>query len=95
MKYRSCKDCPQYERCVTTSNLAIKRKHCEFADNSRNKKPLTHFDRIKAMSVEEMAEFLMDWFTDCMTGKAPMNVQKWLESEVQENEKKEVKENLQ
>lgn len=42
-----------------------------------------HFDRIKAMSVKEMANFLMIWAVDCMTGKAPMNVQKWLESEVQ------------
>ena len=44
----------------------------------------TNFERIKAMTVEEMADFLMQWFMDCMTGKAPTNVKNWLESEVQE-----------
>ena len=46
------------------------------------KNPKTNFEKLKAMSIEEMADFLMDWFTDCMTGKVPMNVKKWLESEV-------------
>lgn len=45
----------------------------------------TNYDNIREMSVEEMATFLMDFFTDCMTGNAPMNVQKWLESEVTHN----------
>ena len=48
---------------------------------------MTNYERIKNMSVEEMADFLMDWFTDCMTGKAPMNVEMWLESEVDNNAK--------
>lgn len=43
---------------------------------------MTNFERIKNMNAEEMAEFLMDWFTDCMTGNAPMNVKLWLISEV-------------
>lgn len=45
---------------------------------------MTNYDRIKAMSVEELADYLMDWFTDCMLGKAPMNVKQWLDSEVSE-----------
>lgn len=43
---------------------------------------LSNYDRIRNMSVEEMAEFLMDWFMRCMMGGAPLNVKEWLESEV-------------
>jgi hypothetical protein len=35
------------------------------------------------MSVEELADFLMDWFMRCMMGKAPLNVKQWLEIEVE------------
>ena len=65
-------------------------KYLELADNviELDKKelqaPMTNYDRIKAMSVEEMADFLMDWFMNCISGKAPMNVKQWLESEVSE-----------
>ena len=45
---------------------------------------MTNYDRIKAMSVEEMADFLMDWFMNCIAGKAPLNVKQWLEQEVSE-----------
>ena len=31
-----------------------------------------------------MAEFLMDWFMNCITGKAPLNVKQWLEQEISE-----------
>ena len=44
----------------------------------------TNYDRIKNMSADEMAEFLMKWFMRCAMGKAPLNVKKWLESEVDE-----------
>ena len=47
-------------------------------------KPQTNYDRIRAMSVDEMKDFLMKWFIDCMSGKAPTNVKAWLESGVQE-----------
>lgn len=47
---------------------------------------LSNYDRIKAMSVEEMAEFLMDWFMKCMLGKAPTSVKDWLLQEVSEND---------
>ena len=42
----------------------------------------TNYERIKNMSANEMAEFLMDWFMRCMLGNAPLNVKEWLESEV-------------
>ena len=44
----------------------------------------TNYDRIKAMNVDEMSNFLMDWYIKCIMGKAPMNVKEWLESEVSE-----------
>lgn len=31
MKYRSCKDCPEYQKCVKSADLRIKRAHCEHA----------------------------------------------------------------
>lgn len=46
---------------------------------------MTNYEKIKNMSVEEMAEFLMDWAMRLWTGSAPMNVKQWLESEA-ENE---------
>lgn len=46
---------------------------------------MTNYEKIKAMSVEEMADFLMDWAMDFMMGRAPMNVKTLLESEVEEN----------
>lgn len=45
---------------------------------------MTQFEKIKAMSVEEMKDFLMDWAMDFMMGRAPMNVKTWLESEAEE-----------
>lgn len=47
---------------------------------------MTEFDRIKAMNTEETSNFLMKWAMDFITGKAPMNVKKWLESEVKTND---------
>lgn len=45
-------------------------------------KPL-NYQNIKAMGLEEMSDFLMDWFVKCMSGKAPMNVERWLRKEVE------------
>lgn len=44
----------------------------------------TNYDKIRNMSIDEMSEFLMDWFMRCMMGKAPLNVKEWLGSEVEE-----------
>ena len=43
---------------------------------------MTNYDRIRNMSVEEMSDFLMDWALRFMQGKSPLNVEQWLESEV-------------
>lgn len=45
---------------------------------------MTNYEKIKQMNIDEMADFLMDWFMDCVAGKGPMNVKKWLEQEVEE-----------
>lgn len=45
---------------------------------------MTNFGKIKNMSVEEMADFLMDWVTESLTNPKCINVKKWLESEAKE-----------
>lgn len=78
-------------------------KYCEFcnAGDKYQKKAksnaVTHFDRIKAMSVEEMAEFLTHISTDCdkicvfvdengdcigCGRQCAIGIKEWLESEV-------------
>ena len=47
-----CTESPKYSECVMTSDLRRKRRNCTYA---RDKKPMTNYERIKAMSVEEMA----------------------------------------
>ena len=44
----------------------------------------THFDQIKSMDIDKLAEFLMEWAVKFATGKAPFDVKQWLESEVKE-----------
>ena len=53
---------------------------CVICGDIPKKKVKTNYDRIRNMSVEEMSNFLMNWFIDDITGNAPMNVLKWLES---------------
>ncbi len=48
---------------------------------------MTNYDRIKAMNIDEMSEFLMFWAMNFMMGKSPMVVRRWLESEVANNER--------
>lgn len=43
---------------------------------------MTNFDRIKAMSVEELAEFILMIGVGYCSGQAPKNIKQWLESEV-------------
>ena len=72
-------------------------KYLELADNviKLDKKelqaPMTNYDRIKAMSLEEMAEFFVDMQTDALflegtlnDLKYPTDWEKWLKSEVSE-----------
>lgn len=53
---------------------------CEFADGTGAKfiDKITNYDRIHNMSIDETAEFLMDWFMRCSLGQAPLNVKEWL-----------------
>ena len=44
---------------------------------------ITNYDRIRNMSGEEMADFLMEWAMRFALGKAPLNVKGWLESEAE------------
>lgn len=48
-----------------------------------NQPKMTNYEQIKKMNVDEMSDFLMDWFVKCMSGKAPMKVKQWLESEAE------------
>ena len=84
MRYIKCADCDH--------------RYCEFciAGDKYQKKAksnaVTNFDRIKAMSVEEMAEFLSEVHSNgwCMGANDDNDHIKWdkewLESEVQEDE---------
>lgn len=53
-------------------------------DKKKLQTPMTNYDRIKAMSVEEMSDFLMDWVTEALTNPKCIVVKNWLESEVSE-----------
>lgn len=44
---------------------------------------MTNYENIKAMSVEEMARFIV-MIVRLYGGKTPCNVKKWLNSEVEE-----------
>ena len=50
-----CRECPDYAKCVKESNLAIKRKTCKKA---KTKYVMTNADRIRAMTDEDLADFL-------------------------------------
>ena len=47
-------------------------------------KKSTNYDRIRNMSVEEMANFLMNFVTEALTNPKCIVVKKWLESEATE-----------
>jgi predicted nucleic acid-binding Zn ribbon protein len=44
----------------------------------------TNYDRIRNMSIEELAEFLLAIGMGYCSGNAPKNIKQWLESEVTE-----------
>lgn len=87
MRYMKCANCDH--------------KYCEFCNAGdkfqKKAKANTNFDRIKAMSVEEMAEFLSarpfceieNGGVDCVYGwhesKCKEHIKQYLESEVQED----------
>ena len=55
-------------------------------ENCNQWQPYTNYDRIRNMSVEELAEFLRNFVTEALTNPKCIVVEKWLESEVQGNE---------
>lgn len=73
-----CEKCKNYEKEI---------QGCLYMDadckNDEMFKPFTNYDRIRNMSIDEMAEFLMDWAMRFALGKAPLNVKVWLESEIE------------
>lgn len=75
----------------------LKRKYCgEVAPDTNDGRKKTNFDRIKEMTVDEMAKFIPDWsytgackcgeksYVDC-NNECENCVKEWLESEVNEN----------
>lgn len=58
VKYRFCRDCPDYWECGRGFDLRKRRKHCGKATLPSHKKVVTNADRIRAMSDEELAEYL-------------------------------------
>lgn len=90
-----CVDCPNYKECVKTKDLRTARRHCSLALRPSDTKK-TNFDRIKEMTVDEMAKFIPAWsytggckcsgksYVDC-NDDCENCVKEWLESEVNEN----------
>ena len=74
----------KFELVFQTDNKAYFEKMQAMARECIDHKPVTQFDRIKAMSVEEMAEFIkliaLGLNSDWVRG----NIQEWLEQEVSE-----------
>lgn len=85
----------QFELVFTTDNKDYFEKVQSVAEECIDHKPITQFDRIKAMSVEELAKLLCNC-SDCGNGRcygndlctqgdgASNGIVKWLESEVTE-----------
>lgn len=89
----------QFELVFTTDNKDYFEKVQSVARDCIDHKPITQFDRIKAMSVEEMAENIKNAIEDCekhcaftKNGKCnsfgdgdvcAKGIELWLESEVQ------------
>lgn len=63
-----CPACPAFDACTApyrSSRCAVLRYKYSLGD------PKTHFDEIKAMSVEEMAEYIDKHFTEAMWCNSP------------------------
>lgn len=58
VKYRFCRDCPDYWECGRGFDLRKRRKHCGKAALPSHKKVVTNADRIRAMSDEELLKFI-------------------------------------
>ena len=58
VKYRFCKDCPDYWECGRGFDLRKGRRHCGKATLPSHKKIVTNATRIRTMSDEELAGWL-------------------------------------
>ena len=88
----------KFELVFQTDNKAYFEKMQATARECIDHKPVTQFDRIKAMSVEEMAEFICSIYDDnqepytadkniegyTIPDYDESNIKEWLESEVSE-----------
>lgn len=90
MKYDNCKDC--YSKC---EHAGKNREFVCINDISCKKSKQTNADRIKAMTDEELARFLVDFplvsiYEDCIHVKDGVDceqcVLEWLQLEVEEGE---------
>ena len=79
-KEKFCSDCKHDSKLATESP-------CNECCNAYTSKfePKTNFDRIKEMSVDELAVFLSGFVTESLTNPKCINIEKWLESEVESN----------
>ena len=73
-----CKNCIHFKVCKHKSKSVYGCEH--FKDGTIK----NQYDRIRNMSIEEMADFLMNFVTEALTNPKCIVVQKWLESEVTE-----------
>ena len=85
-----CRECPDYAKCVKESNLAIKRKNCK---KSKTKYVMTNADRIRAMSIDELNDFLRkvaDHDDDCPYEYGSVKSLEWLEKPYVQKEYKKI-----
>ena len=74
----------KFELVFQTDNKAYFEKMQSTARECVDHKPVTQFDCIKAMSVEEMADFIKSVALGLNSDWVRGNIQEWLESEVSE-----------
>ena len=72
----------KFELVFQTDNKAYFEKMQAMARECIDHKPVTQFDRIKAMSVEEMADFIKPIAFGLNSDWVRGNIQEWIESEV-------------
>ena len=80
MEHDGCKGCAYESECNHG-------EHCSVCDGTKQGdmyKRATNADRIRSMSDEELADFLMDVSMGMLFDKKVINVKTWLQSEVEE-----------
>ena len=81
------------EKCIKCKNYDNTKQGCLYMDadckNGEKFEPITNYDRIKSMSVGEMANFLSEAEWKAMQGKSkyPHEWEQWLLQEVSDNDR--------